>query len=71
MCQHLPSCPPCQAANHRVARVVVEHWDQGWGLLCNGVVIFDDGGEFVPPPTGPYDQHAVERPGRFDQQRVA
>jgi hypothetical protein len=54
-----------------VARVVVEHWDQGWGLLCNGVVIFDDGGEFVPPPTGPYDQHAVERPGRFDQQRVA
>ena len=71
MCQHLPSCPPPQAVNHRVARVVVEHWDQGWGLLCNGVVIFDDGGEFVPPPTGPYSQHVVERPGRFDHQRVA
>jgi hypothetical protein len=28
--------------------MVAEHWDQGWSLLCNGVIIFDDGGEFVP-----------------------
>ena len=48
MCQHQPSCPPASAFDRRYARIVVEHWEQGWCLLCNGVVIFDDGGEYVP-----------------------
>ena len=52
MCQHLPPCPPRQALEHRGALIVAEHWDQGWSLLCNGVIIFDDGGEFVPAPPG-------------------
>ena len=51
MCQHLPPCPSRQAFDHRFARIIAEHWDQGWSLLCNGVIIFDDGGEFVPAPT--------------------
>jgi hypothetical protein len=27
---------------------VVEHHDQGWVLLCNGVVLFEDTGELLP-----------------------
>jgi hypothetical protein len=53
MCQHLPTCPPRQAIDHRLALIVAEHWDQGWSLLCNGVIIFDDGGEFVSAPAQP------------------
>jgi hypothetical protein len=26
----------------------VSHPEQGWSLLCNGVVIFDDTGELLP-----------------------
>jgi len=27
---------------------VAYHPEQGWGLLCNAVVIFDDSGELLP-----------------------
>jgi hypothetical protein len=27
---------------------VVSHPEQGWSLLCNGVVVFDDTGELLP-----------------------
>jgi hypothetical protein len=27
---------------------VAFHPEQGWGLLCNGVVVFDDTGELLP-----------------------
>jgi hypothetical protein len=36
---------------------MASHPEQGWSLLCNGVVIFDDGGALlpdgraVPPPS--------------------
>jgi len=29
------------------ARVVASHPEQGWSLLCNGVLLFDDGGELL------------------------
>ncbi|HEV7192942.1 MAG TPA: DUF5999 family protein [Jatrophihabitantaceae bacterium] len=53
MCQHLPSCPPANAPDRCAARVIVEHPEQGWNLLCNHVVVFDDGGLLLP------DGHAV------------
>jgi hypothetical protein len=28
--------------------VVAAHPEQGWSLLCNGVVVFDDYGELLP-----------------------
>jgi len=28
--------------------VVARHPEQGWVLLCNGVVVFDDSGELLP-----------------------
>jgi len=47
-CVHRPPCPPAQAADHNAARVVAAHPEQGWSLLCNGVVLFDDTGELLP-----------------------
>jgi uncharacterized protein DUF5999 len=48
MCRHQPECPPADAADHDAARVVASHPEQGWSLLCNGVVLFDDTGELLP-----------------------
>ena len=56
MCQHLPVCPAGHSAGCLVARVVADHPRQGWSLLCNGFVLFDDGsalladGRAVAPP---------------------
>jgi hypothetical protein len=48
MCQHQPPCPPAGAPDHQAARVVAPHPEQGWSLLCNGVVAFDDTGVGTP-----------------------
>jgi hypothetical protein len=48
MCQHKPSCPQWNAIDRQAARVVAAHPEQGWSLLCNGVVLFDDDGELLP-----------------------
>ena len=56
MCKHHPPCPGALASDPMAARVMVSHPEQGWSLLCNGVVLFDDagallpGGQEVPPP---------------------
>jgi hypothetical protein len=66
MCQHQPPCPAAEAADHAAARVVARHADQGWSLLCNGVVLFDDTGELLPnrqviPPQRAYAPHPSRR----------
>jgi hypothetical protein len=48
MCEHQPPCPPARASDRDAARVVRAHPEQGWSLLCNGVVVFDDDGEILP-----------------------
>ena len=48
MCQHQPPCPSADSADRESARLVAHHPEQGWSLLCNGVVIFDDGGALLP-----------------------
>jgi hypothetical protein len=48
MCQHESSCPSATAPDRTAARVVAAHPEQGWSLLCNGVVLFDDTGELLP-----------------------
>jgi hypothetical protein len=30
------------------ARVAASHPEQGWSLLCNGIVLFDDAGMLLP-----------------------
>ncbi|MFC4564649.1 DUF5999 family protein [Nocardiopsis mangrovi] len=48
MCQHQPPCPTSGDPDHEAARVVASHPEQGWSLLCNGVVVFEDTGELLP-----------------------
>ena len=47
-CTHIPACPTADAADRDAAHVVSAHPEQGWSLLCNGVVVFDDFGEILP-----------------------
>lgn len=50
-CTHELACPPAYAPDRHAARVVASHPEQGWSLLCNGVVVFDDTGEILPNRT--------------------
>lgn len=45
MCAHQPSCPRTES---RAPHVVAAHPEQGWSLLCDGVIVFDDTGELLP-----------------------
>ena len=47
MCQHQPQCPDALAPDRMAARMVADQPGQGWSLLCNGVIVFDDGGELL------------------------
>lgn len=48
MCQHPSPCPSAESADRESARLVAHHPEQGWSLLCNGVVLFEDTGELLP-----------------------
>ena len=48
MCSHEPPCPSFTDTGRESARVVSSHPEQGWSLLCNGVVLFEDTGELLP-----------------------
>jgi len=47
-CQHIPACPAPEDSDRDAAHVLVSHPEQGWSLLCNGVVLFEDTGELLP-----------------------
>jgi hypothetical protein len=47
-CEHSPRCPSASDVDHHAAHVVKSHPEQGWSLLCNGVVLFEDLGEILP-----------------------
>jgi hypothetical protein len=55
-CQHQPSCPDAEATDHDAARIVSSHPEQGWNLLCNGIIVFEDTGELLPDgsPVAPH-----------------
>ena len=73
MCTHEPPCPDAGAIDRDAARTVAAHPEQGWTLLCNGVIVFEDTGELLPdgscvePHRGPaphvagYIAHAANR----------
>ena len=48
MCPHTPQCPEPSGPDREAARTIISHPEQGWSLLCNGVVIFEDTGELLP-----------------------
>jgi len=47
-CPHQPPCPPPDASGCEAAHVLAAHPEQGWSLLCNGVVVFEDTGDLLP-----------------------
>lgn len=48
MCAHNPRCPTAEAPDREAARTLAHRPEQGWTLLCNGVVLFEDTGELLP-----------------------
>jgi hypothetical protein len=48
MCIHNPACPAADAIDWWAARNIAEHPGQGWALLCNGALVFDDQGALLP-----------------------
>jgi hypothetical protein len=48
MCQHQTPCPTAEAGDREAARTVATFPEQGWSLLCNGVIVFEDTGEILP-----------------------
>jgi hypothetical protein len=81
MCPHTPPCPAPSAPDREAAHTIVSHPEQGWSLLCNGIVTFDDTGELLPggafiAPHRPTDIAAFYRPagvapGHHGQARAA
>ncbi|MCY0922171.1 MULTISPECIES: DUF5999 family protein [unclassified Streptomyces] len=59
-CPHSPPCPSAEDLTRGSAAVVASHPEQGWNLLCNGVLEFEDTGQLLPdgstvPPHRPTD----------------
>ncbi|MCF2535750.1 DUF5999 family protein [Streptomyces sp. FB2] len=71
MCSHRSSCPSVQADTAHVvmahvppAHVVAAHPEQGWSLLCDGSIVFDDSGVLLP-------DGSVVAPHRLQAARLA
>ena len=64
MCSHWPRCPPADRSDRDAARVIAFHPEQGWSLLCNGVIVFDDTGELLPTDRviAPHRPGGIRRP---------
>ena len=66
ICARTPPCPAPSAPDREAAHTIASHPEQGWSLLCNGVVTFDDTGELLPggafiAPHRPTDLAAFDR----------
>jgi hypothetical protein len=48
VCPHQPPCPSAEAPDREAAHLLASHPEQGWTLLCNGVVVFEDTGDLLP-----------------------
>ncbi|MGW2050888.1 DUF5999 family protein [Streptomyces sp. NPDC001858] len=57
MCSH-------QLSDAHPVHVVAAHPEQGWNLMCDGTIVFDDSGELLP------DGRVVD-PHRVTTQRLA
>ncbi|MFG2793661.1 DUF5999 family protein [Streptomyces sp. NPDC048419] len=48
MCSNQPSCAISDSAAHHTTVIVAAHPEQGWSLLSDGTIVFDDTGELLP-----------------------
>ena len=46
-CRHVPRCPSASQPDSLAAAVIAAHPEQGWYLLCNGIITFDDTGAII------------------------
>ncbi|MFZ3493096.1 DUF5999 family protein [Streptomyces sp. 5.8] len=62
-CPHSPRCPRAEDGCRGEARIVAAHPEQGWNLLCNGVLDFEDTGQLLPDGTtvAPHRPTGLER----------
>jgi ABC-type branched-subunit amino acid transport system ATPase component len=58
-CVHQPPSPSALSRDLAAAAVRRAHPEQGWSLLRNGVVLFEDCGCLLP------DGHAIDRPAHL------
>jgi hypothetical protein len=47
-CPHHPPCPGAHDSDRYRAHILVSHPEQGWSLLCNRIISFDDLGALLP-----------------------
>ncbi|MEW2568242.1 DUF5999 family protein [Streptomyces sp. NPDC047070] len=71
MCSRQPSCPSADRSaraghdDRSDAHIVSAHPEQGWYLLCDGAIVFDDTGALLPdgrvvaPHRVPVEQLAI------------
>lgn len=62
MCQHHPPCPGPDDPGREAAHTLFSHPEQGWSLLCNGVVLFEDSGELLPDGRVVAPRRPIPRP---------
>ena len=64
MCPHRPPCPPADRSDRDAAHTIAFHPEQGWSLLCNGVILFDDTGALLPDGRAvpPHHPARIRRP---------
>ncbi|MFD9433011.1 DUF5999 family protein [Streptomyces sp. NPDC060002] len=48
MCSHQLPSASADAHPAHLAHIVAAHPEQGWNLLCDGTIVFDDSGELLP-----------------------
>ncbi len=51
MCVHKPECPGPNGCDREAAVAVVHDYNTGFTKLCNGVILWEDGGEIRPDGT--------------------
>ena len=62
MCPHPIPCPDADSQARDLAMVISSRPEQGWRLLCNGVVLFDDDGQLLPDGRAVPDHHVWQPP---------
>lgn len=48
LCQHTPKCPSADSSDREAAKVVAAQPEQGWSLLCNSLLLWEDTGALLP-----------------------
>ncbi|MDQ0584013.1 DUF5999 family protein [Streptomyces rishiriensis] len=48
MCSHQLPSASADARTVHLAHIVAAHPEQGWYLMCDGTIAFDDSGELLP-----------------------